>query len=133
MKITGEQIYQFAPYARTLGVKFTRLEPDGVQAELAATHELSTLGGGLHGGAIMSLCDLASAAGAALNIEEGAMSSTAESTTYFLCPVRTLAIATAVPLKVGRSLITMKTEVHDAREALCAYTTQMVHVNRNSS
>ena len=75
----------------------------------------------------MSLCDLASAACAALNIDEENFWSTAESTTYFLRPVRGLATATAIPIKLGTSLITVKREVHDGDE-LCAYTTQMLHV-----
>jgi acyl-coenzyme A thioesterase PaaI-like protein len=51
-------IHQFAPFAATLGVSFIELTPARVQAHLAARHELSTLGGGLHGGAIMSVCQL---------------------------------------------------------------------------
>lgn len=86
-----------------------------------------TLGGGLHGGAIMSVCDLASAVCAALNVEEGNKWSTAESTTYFLRPVRDAATATAVPIKIGKSLITVRTEVHDG-DKLFAHTTQMLHV-----
>jgi uncharacterized protein (TIGR00369 family) len=74
-----------------------------------------------------SVCDLASAVCAALNIDEGNLWSTAESTTYFLRPVQNAATATATPLKLGRRLITVKTEVHDGGK-LCAYTTQMLHV-----
>jgi uncharacterized protein (TIGR00369 family) len=120
-------IYQFAPFAATLGVSFTELTPTRVQAYLAGKPELSTLGGGLHGGAIMSVCDLASAVCAALNVDEGNVWSTAESTTYFLRPVRGAATATATPIKLGKSLITVKTEVHDD-DRLCAYTMQMLHV-----
>lgn len=127
MHVTEEMIREFAPFAATLGVSFIELTPARVQAHLAAKHELSTLGGGLHGGAIMSVCDLASAVCVALNISEGNVWSTAESTTYFLRPVRNAATATATPIKLGRSLITVKTEVHDAGK-LCAYTTQMLHV-----
>ena len=128
MDINEEMIYQFAPFAATLGVTFPELTANRVQAHLPVTHELSTLGGGLHGGAIMSVCDLASAVCVALNIDDGNVWSTAESTTYFLRPVRGAATATATPIKLGRSLITIKTEVHDA-DKLCAYTTQMVHIS----
>lgn len=120
-------IYQFAPFAATLGVSFVELTPGRVQARLTATHELSTLGGGLHGGAIMSVCDLASAVCAALNVAEGNTWSTAESTTYFLRPVRNAAVATAEPIKLGKSLVTVKIEVHDG-DKLCAHTTQMLYV-----
>jgi 1,4-dihydroxy-2-naphthoyl-CoA hydrolase len=120
-------IYSVAPFAATLGVTFPELTASRVTAHLAATDELSTLGGGLHGGAIMSVCDLASAVCVALNVEDGHIWSTAESTTYFLRPVRRAATATATPIKLGRSLVTVRVEVHDA-DKLCAYTTQMVHV-----
>jgi 1,4-dihydroxy-2-naphthoyl-CoA hydrolase len=125
--ITEEMIYDFAPFAATLGVSFLELTATRVQAHLPAKHGLSTLGGVLHGGAIMSVCDLASAVCVALNIDDGNIWSTAESTTYFLRPVQDAATATATPIKLGKSLITVKTEVHDA-DKLCAYTTQMVYV-----
>jgi 1,4-dihydroxy-2-naphthoyl-CoA hydrolase len=81
----------------------------------------------------MSICDLASAVYAALNIEDGSVWSTAESTTYFLRSIRNTATATATPLKIGRSLITIRTEVHNEANELCAYTTQMVHITRSPS
>lgn len=130
MNVTQEQIYALAPFAATLGVRFPTLTANRVQAVLSVKHELSTLGGGLHGGAIMSMCDVASAVCVALNVEEGCAWSTAESTTYFLRPLRDTATATSTPLKVGRSLATIRTEVHDDANQLCAYTTQMVHITR---
>jgi 1,4-dihydroxy-2-naphthoyl-CoA hydrolase len=131
MDITEEHIYEFAPFAATLGARFPVLAANQVQAVLSTKRELSTLGGGLHGGAIMSICDLASAVCAALNIEDGSVWSTAESTTYFLRSIRNTATATATPLKIGRSLITIRTEVHNEANELCAHTTQMVHITRS--
>ncbi|KQY02949.1 hypothetical protein ASD37_25735 [Mycobacterium sp. Root135] len=130
MDITEDQIYALAPFAATLGIRFPTLTPDRVQAVLPTTHELSTLGGGLHGGAVMSVCDVASAVCVALNVDEGCVWSTAESTTYFLRPVRSTATATSTPLKIGRTLATVRTEVHDDADELCAHTTQMVHISR---
>ncbi|MCV7419330.1 PaaI family thioesterase [Mycobacterium yunnanensis] len=130
MKLDEWQIYALAPFAATLGVTFPVLTAELVQAVLPTRHELSTLGGGLHGGAIMSVCDVASAVCVALNVDEGCVWTTAESTTYFLRPVRSTATATSTPLKIGRTLATIKTEVHDEDNLLCAYTTQMVHVSR---
>ncbi|KAA0092644.1 PaaI family thioesterase [Mycolicibacterium sp. P1-18] len=131
MNIDESQIYALAPFAATLGVTFPVLRPERVQAVLPTRRELSTLGGGLHGGAIMSVCDVASAVCVALNVGEGCVWTTAESTTYFLRSVRSTATATSTPLKVGRTLATIKTEVHDDEDdLLCAYTTQMVHISR---
>jgi uncharacterized protein (TIGR00369 family) len=130
MDMNEELIYQLAPYAATLGVTFPELTASRVKALLPHRHELSTLGGGLHGGAIMSLCDLASAVCVALNIDDGDFWTTAESTTYFLRPIRAgaTATATAIPIKLGKTLITVKIEVHDETHKLCAYTTQMLYV-----
>jgi uncharacterized protein (TIGR00369 family) len=113
-----------------MGTSFSVLMPERVQTVLSTTRELSTLGGGLHGGAVMSVCDVASAVCVALNVDEGCVWSTAESTTYFLRPVRSTATATSTPLKVGRTLATVRTEVHDDAKQLCAHTTQMVHISR---
>lgn len=128
MHLTAEMVYSVAPFAATLGITFPELTANRVQAYLPATHELSTLGGGLHGGAIMSICDVASAVCVALNIDDGNMWSTAESNTYFLRPVRHAATATATPIRLGKTLVTVKTEVHDNVGTLCAYTTQLVYV-----
>ena len=78
----------------------------------------------------MSVCDVASAVCVAFNVDEGCVWSTAESTTYFLRPVRSTATATSTPLKIGRTLATVRTEVHDEANQLCAHTTQMVHISR---
>lgn len=127
LQLTAEAIYRLAPFARTLGVSIIELTPARVRVQLAVTRELSMLGGGLHCGAIMSVCDVASAVCAALNVSEGHTWSTADSTTYFLRPVRHTAVASALPVEIGASMITVKTEVHDG-DKLCAYTTQMLRV-----
>jgi 1,4-dihydroxy-2-naphthoyl-CoA hydrolase len=91
MDIRAEDIYEYAPFAATLGVQFPELSADRVTAVLPARREVSMLGSGLHGGAIMSVCDLASAVCVALNIEAGSIWTTAESSTHFLRPVHSTA------------------------------------------
>lgn len=78
--------------------------------------------------AVMSICDVASAVCVALNIDGENIWSTAESTTCFLYPIRDAATATETPIKLGKSLPTVKIEVHDDAGKLRAYTTQMVYV-----
>ena len=109
MDITEDQIYALAPFAATLGIRFPTLTPDRVQAVLPTTHELSTLGGGLHGGAVMSVCDVASAVCVALNVDGNRHLDATED---------------------RQTLATVRTEVHDDAHELCAHTTQMVHISR---
>lgn len=61
MPITAADIYALAPYAKTLGVAFGRLEAELVEARLGHAVALSTGGGAMHGGALMGLADVAAA------------------------------------------------------------------------
>ncbi|MDP0398151.1 PaaI family thioesterase [Tsukamurella strandjordii] len=126
MKITEDAIYAMAPFARTLGARFPSIAADEVRAELDLDPSLSTMGGGLHGGAIMSLCDLAAAVLVGLNLPEGTGWTTVESHTHFLRPVLDRAVAVAVPLKLGRTVLSVEVTVTDAAERLCARTSQLL-------
>ncbi|WP_170926905.1 PaaI family thioesterase [Mycobacterium avium] len=127
MQLTQDTIYELAPFARTLGVLFPQLGPDEVHAELDLIPNLSTTGGGLHGGAIMSLCDLAAAVLVGLNLPDGIGWTTAQSTSYFLRPVTSGgARARARPIKLGRSVLNVGVEVVDHDDRLCAHTSQLL-------
>ena len=56
--LEAEEVYALAPYAKTLGVEFEEMTAAGVQARLAHDLSLSTVGGGLHGGALTGLADV---------------------------------------------------------------------------
>jgi uncharacterized protein (TIGR00369 family) len=134
MPVTAADIYALAPYARTLGVEFVRLEAESVEARLGHAVALSTGGGAMHGGALMGLADVAAAVCAALNGGEGAAAvpATMESSTHFLRPVLgTAAFATARPLHVGRSTVAVEVDIHGDRERLCARVTQLVALKRS--
>jgi uncharacterized protein (TIGR00369 family) len=76
--------------------------------------ELCTVGGVLHGGALMGLADQLGGLCAFLNLPAGAATATISSSTNFLRPVREGAvIATARPLRVGRTVIVVETEIRD--------------------
>ena len=133
MQLTQQTIYEMAPFARTLGVEFSALEPERVRAELATDPSLSTTGGGLHGGAIMSLCDLAGAVCVGLNLPENTGWTTAESTTAFLRGVHgTRASAVAAPVKLGRNLIHVEIDVYDDADRHCARTRQVLLVAQSA-
>ncbi|MBQ1089254.1 PaaI family thioesterase [Streptomyces sp. B93] len=125
LTLAAEDVYALAPYAKTLGVQFDEITADGVRATLAHDHSLSTVGGGLHGGALMGLADVSAAVCAALNGPDGAAPATVESTTHFLRPAHTDVVATARPLRVGRNTV-IEVDVHDSHGGLCARVTQMV-------
>ncbi|MFB6638870.1 PaaI family thioesterase [Streptomyces chartreusis] len=127
MTVTAEEIYAVAPFAETLGVRFAAISAPEVRARLECAPALSTLGGALHGGALMGLADVAAAVCAALNGPEGALPATMQSNTLFLRPVRgTGAFATARPLHVGRNTVTVEVDISDEQHVLCVRITQVV-------
>jgi uncharacterized protein (TIGR00369 family) len=123
--LEAEEVYALAPYAKTLGVEFQEINATGVQARLAHDLSLSTVGGGLHGGALMGLADVCAAVCAALNGPVGAAPATVESSTHFLRPAHTSVVATARPLRLGRNTV-IEVDVHDEKGELCARVTQVV-------
>jgi uncharacterized protein (TIGR00369 family) len=73
----------------------------------------------------MSLADNLGGVCAYLNLPAGAGTATISSSTNFLRGVREGSVtATARPLRVGRSVIAIATEVRDDRERLVMQTTQ---------
>ncbi|MEU6914276.1 PaaI family thioesterase [Streptomyces olindensis] len=125
LTIDAEEVYALAPYAKTLGVVFDEITPAAVRATLVHDVSLSTVGGGLHGGALMGLADVCAAVCAALNGPPGAAPATVESTTHFLSPARTSVVATASPLRTGRNTV-VEVDIRDAEGELCAKVTQVV-------
>ena len=121
--LNAEQIVAAAPFTGTLGIVFAKIEPSEVRAELNWSRELSTIGGGLHGGALMSLADIAATVCAVLNTPSQ-KATTVDSTSYFLRPVKGVARAVARPLRVGQRLIVVEVDVLDDEGRLCGRTTQ---------
>jgi 1,4-dihydroxy-2-naphthoyl-CoA hydrolase len=113
------------PFAVTLGMELVSATPEAVVGRLAWREELCTTGGALHGGALMSLADNLGGVCAYLNLPPGAGTATISSSTNFLRGVREGVItATARPLRVGRTVIVVVTEVRDASGRLLTQTTQ---------
>jgi uncharacterized protein (TIGR00369 family) len=113
------------PFAATLGMELVSASPEEVVGRLAWREELCTTGGALHGGALMSLADNLGGVCAYLNLPAGAGTATISSSTNFLRGVREgQIIATARPLRVGRTVIVVQTEVRDEDGRLVTQTTQ---------
>jgi uncharacterized protein (TIGR00369 family) len=114
------------PFTERLGIEALEHSADVVRARLTWEDSLCTIGGALHGGALMSLADATGAVCAFLNLPEGAQATTTiESKTNFLRSVREgHVVATARALHAGRRVIVVETELHDAGGKLVAKVTQ---------
>ena len=124
--MTPEQLTQSMPFAAASGVEITAAGPDEVRARLDWAPDRCTLGGALHGGALMTLADSAGAVAAFLNLPEGAAgTSTLESKTNLFGGVRAGHVeAVSRPLHVGRTTIVVQTDLFDASGKRVAQTTQ---------
>ncbi|MEM8902447.1 MAG: PaaI family thioesterase [Actinomycetota bacterium] len=119
-------LHSSMPLCAELGMRATAIAADRCVVELDWRPELCTVGGALHGGALMALADSAGAACAFANLPDGATgTSTIDSQTNLLAGVREGTVtATAAPLHVGSSTIVVETEVRRADGRLAAKTTQ---------
>lgn len=112
-----------------LGVRYVDVSPDRVVAELTIRDDLRTVGGALHGGALMALADAVGATATVINLPEGASTTTLESKTNFFAAGRQGVVrAETTPLHRGRSTMVWQTRVTDEAGRLLSLTiqTQMV-------
>jgi len=117
------------PFAAALGIEISQAEPDQVAATLAWHADRCTVGGVMHGGALLTLADSAGAVCAFLNLPEGAGTTTIETSATFIRPLRSgVARAVSRPLHAGRTVIVVRTEVtdDDGRLVLHAVASQAV-------
>lgn len=117
--ITTDTIHHLVPFARYLGVTFSTIEPDRVVAHLSESGDLATIGGGVHGGALMALADVSAAVVAVLaSGDPTAAPATMQSSTNFLRPVHGAATAEARIARPGRSTVVDVELTDPAGEAL---------------
>ena len=113
------------PHAVELGVVIQVATAEAVEATMPWAERHTTLGGALHGGALMAFADSLGAVCAFLNLPEGAGTSTIESKTNFLRGVTAGTVrASTRPIHVGRRTIVVQTELRDDAGKLVALTTQ---------
>jgi 1,4-dihydroxy-2-naphthoyl-CoA hydrolase len=124
--MTSDSKYLQTPLATFMGMKFTHVSPERVEAELVVRHELATIPDILHGGAIMAFADNVGAAGTVANLPKGARTATIESKTNFFAaiPVGETARAEATPLHIGRTTMVWQTKITRADGRLCALVIQ---------
>lgn len=120
------------PLCAHLGITAETQTAQEVRLTLEWAPHLCTIGGLVHGGALMVLADSAGAACAFANLPDGATgTSTIESKTNFLGGVRSGSVtAISRPLHVGGSTIVIETELRDDAGKLVGKTTQTQTVLR---
>ncbi len=113
------------PFAVANGVELDSAPADEVTGRLAWAPERCTVGGLLHGGALMVLADSVGAVCAFLNLPEGAGTATVESGTHLFRGVRGGEVpASARPLHAGRTNIVVETALTDDEGRAVAKVTQ---------
>ncbi len=131
MELASDQILDMVPFARTLGIEFTSLSDGVVEARLRNRTELSTMGGGLHGGAIMGVSDLVGAVTTALSLDAGDLWTTVESTTYFLRSAQgEFVVARGSVIKTGAQLVYVEIDLYSDEHVHLARTNQVLAVQR---
>ena len=112
-----------------LGIRWVEADKDRLVAEITIRDDLRTVGGALHGGAIMAFADTVGATATFINLPPGASTTTIESKTNFFAAGRTGVVrAESTPLHKGKRTMVWQTRVTDEGGRLLAQViqTQMV-------
>ncbi|MBE3604434.1 PaaI family thioesterase [bacterium] len=114
------------PFADFLGLRLRSATPDRIEAELEVRDELCTRPAVMHGGAMMAFADSLGGYAAALNLPDGAATTTLESKTNFFAaaPVGTKIIGECTPLHRGRRTMVWQTRLMSPEGRLLALVTQ---------
>ncbi len=116
-------------FSELIGVEIVEACTERVVAQLAIQDELRTVGGPLHGGALMAFADTIGAVATVLNLPAGAGTTTLESKTNFFAAGRAGTVrAECTPLHRGKRTQVWQTRVTDEAGRLLSLTiqTQMV-------
>ncbi|MBY0136426.1 PaaI family thioesterase [Paracoccus yeei] len=113
-----------------MGIRILHADRDAVAATMPAVEGLSNRNGVLHGGAIMGLADHVGGTAATINLGPGQATTTLESKTNFLRPIRIgdTAHARCVALHRGRTTMIWQTTItrDDGKVAAIVTQTQMI-------
>lgn len=115
-----------SPYSESLGMQIVSATLEDVRLQMPVTQALTNRNGVLHGGAIMSLADHAAGTATYLRLPQGAATTTLESKTNFLRPIRLGDVAEArpKPLHLGRTTMIWQTDILRGDGKLCAVVIQ---------
>nr|WP_316641129.1 PaaI family thioesterase [uncultured Roseateles sp.] len=109
-----------------MGVTLTELSAERVVATLAVRADLCTTGQTLHGGALMAFADTLGAVGTFVNLPEGKLTTTTDSSTKFIAAAKLGSTVTGecLALHRGRSTMVWQTSIRNEQGRLCALVTQ---------
>lgn len=109
-----------------MGLELTEVTPDKVVATMTVRPDLCTVGGILHGGAVMAFADTLGAVGTVVNLPEGKGTTTIESSTKFIGAAKagTTVTGESVALHRGRTTMVWQTSIRSPEGRLCAVVTQ---------
>lgn len=117
-------------FAQLLGFRLISVEQDEMVAELSVTENLANRNGVMHGGALMAMADNLGGTATMINLPAGKTTTTLESKTNFLRPIRIgdTARARCVPLHRGRTTMVWQTTISrgDGKPAAIVTQTQVV-------
>ncbi|TFZ07596.1 PaaI family thioesterase [Ramlibacter humi] len=109
-----------------MGVKLLEATPERIVAEMPVRPDLCTAGGILHGGAYMAFADTLGAVGTVVNLPQGKITTTTDSSTKFIsgAKVGTTVRGESVALHRGRTTMVWQTTITNDAGKLCAVVTQ---------
>ena len=109
-----------------LGLRLDEVCDERVIASMPVRADLCTVGGILHGGAVMAFADTLGAVGTFVNLPPGARTTTVGSSTKFLAaaPVGTTVTGECTAFHRGRTTMVWQTLVRTEAGRLCAVVTQ---------
>jgi uncharacterized protein (TIGR00369 family) len=107
------------PYAQLLGINFEGATRGAATLSMSARPDLERFGGIMHGGALASLADSASAFAVLSTLEGGEQTVTVDLTLHYLRPVTEGKLtAHARVLRAGRRVATVSVEIFNESGAL---------------
>ncbi len=115
------EAFASVPYAKFLGLELGEMKPGEASIHLAVRDDLRQNRGVVHGGAVASLIDTASAFAVVTRLEPDERVTTTDLTIHYLRPVSAGRItATARIVRAGRRLFVLSVEVMDDHQKLIA-------------
>lgn len=115
------EVFARAPYTRLIGMNLEKVERGLAIVSAEDCEPLKQNAGVVHGGAIASLIDTATAFAVMPHLENGESTTTVDLTIHFLRPINKGKItAIANVIRAGRRVITVSAEVFDEEKKLTA-------------
>ena len=115
------EAFASVPYAKFLGLELGEMKPGEARLHLEVRDELRQNQGVVHGGAVASLIDTASAFAVVTQLEPNERVTTTDLTIHYLRPVTAGRLsATARTVRAGRRLFVLSVEVMDDEQRMVA-------------